>query len=57
MYFIKRAAEQIKKENFKTLLSYGDVCHLPLDHLSFVVDTVGYLLYHKLSSVMFCDYF
>lgn len=38
---MKRAAEPVKKDNFKSLLMFGDICHLPLDHLSSLVDSVS----------------
>lgn len=46
VYFAKRAAEPVKKENLSTLLTYGDISHLPLDHLSFIVDTVSHCPTH-----------
>ncbi len=42
VYFIKRQADQIKKENMKTLLMFGDVSHIPLDQLSNLVESVRY---------------
>ena len=44
VYFIKRHADQIKKENMKTLLMFGDVSHVPLDQLSNLVESVCYSL-------------
>lgn len=41
VYFIKRAPEAIKKENVKTLLMFGDVSHIPLDQLSYLVESVS----------------
>jgi dynein heavy chain len=40
VYFIKRSSESVKKENYKTLLMFGDVSHIPLDQLSFLVESV-----------------
>ena len=41
VYFIKRQPEQVKKENVKTLLLFGDVSHVPLDQLSNLVESVS----------------
>ena len=41
VYFIKRHAEQVKKENLKTLVMFGDVSHIPLDQLSNLVESVS----------------
>ena len=41
VYFIKRAADPIKKENIKSLLMFGDVSHIPLDQLSYLVESVS----------------
>ena len=41
VYFIKRQAEAVKKDNIKSLLMFGDVSHIPLDQLSFVVESVS----------------
>ena len=43
VYFIKRQAEALKKDNMKSLLMVGDVSHLPLDQLSFLVESVSFL--------------
>ena len=41
VYFIKRKAEVIKKDNLKSLLSFGDMSYTPLDHLTSMVDAVS----------------
>ena len=41
VYFIKRKADVIKKDNLKTLLSFGDMSYTPLDHLTSMVDAVS----------------
>ena len=41
VYFIKRHADQVKKDNIKTLLMFGDVSHIPLDQLSNLVESVS----------------
>lgn len=38
---MKRHAEPVKKENMKSLVMFGDLSHLPVDHLSSLVDTVS----------------
>ena len=49
VYFIKRQAEAVKKDNIKSLLMFGDVSHIPLDQLSFLVESVSaerYILFN-----------
>ena len=41
VYYIKRAAEALKKDNFKELLLFGDMSQVPLDQLSSVVESVS----------------
>ena len=41
VYFIKRKADVIKKDNLKSLLSFGDMSYTPLDHLTSMVDAVS----------------
>lgn len=46
VYFIKRTPDSIKKENLKTLLMFGDVSHIPLDQLSYLVESVSLKTVH-----------
>ncbi len=39
VYFMKRNAEKLSKENTKNLI-FGDMSHLPLDQLSSTVESV-----------------
>jgi dynein heavy chain len=39
VYFVKRKAEPVKKENLKDLI-FGDMSYTPLDHLTSLVDAV-----------------
>ena len=41
VYFIKRKAEAIKKDNIHSLLIFGDMSYTPLDQLSSLVDAVS----------------
>ena len=41
MYFVKRHTDQVKKENFHTLIMFGDMSHLALDHFTSLIDTVS----------------
>lgn len=41
VYFIKRKADVVKKDNLKSLLSFGDMSYAPLDHLTSMVDAVS----------------
>ena len=41
VYYIKRAAEALKKDNFKEVLLFGDMSQVPLDQLSSVVESVS----------------
>ena len=41
VYYIKRQPEAIKKDNIKTLLMFGDVSHIPLEQLSYLVESVS----------------
>ena len=41
VYFIKKSAEQLKKDNLKEILLLGDLSSLPLDQLSSIVDAVS----------------
>ena len=41
VYFVKRKADVIKKDNVKSLLSFGDMSYTPLDHLTSMVDAVS----------------
>ena len=43
VYYVKRRPEQVKKENFHDLIMFGDLSHLPLDHFTSLMDTVGCL--------------
>ena len=54
---MKRKADVVKKDNFKTLVAFGDVSHLPLDHLNSIVEAVSSLTHrhthtHSLSSCL-----
>lgn len=40
VYFVKRHTEQVKKDNFHTLIMFGDMSHLALDHFTSLIDTV-----------------
>ena len=40
VYFVKRQAEVVKADTFRQLIMYGDVAHLPLDHLSSLIESV-----------------
>ena len=40
VYFLKRQAEAVKKENIKTLLIFGDMSHVPLDQLASIVESL-----------------
>ena len=40
---MKRQAVPIKKENFHSVLVFGDMAHLPLDQLTTLVDAVSML--------------
>ena len=56
VYFIKRNPEAVKKENIKTLLMFGDVSQIPLDQLSYLVESVStkyfYLFYYYFVKVL-----
>lgn len=41
VYFVKRRADVVKKDTFKTLVAFGDVSHLPLDQLNSMVESVS----------------
>lgn len=41
VYFIKRTADALRKDNFKEVLLFGDMSHVPLDQLSSVVESVS----------------
>ena len=41
IYFVKRFAEVIKRDNLKRLLIFGDLSYTPLDHLTSLVDAVS----------------
>lgn len=41
VYFLKRQADAVKKENIKTLLVFGDMSHVPLDQLASIVESVS----------------
>ena len=43
VYYVKRRPEQVKKDNFHDLIMFGDLSHLPLDHFTSLMDTVGCL--------------
>lgn len=43
VYFVKRQAEVVKADTFRQLIMYGDVAHLPLDHLSSLIESVRHL--------------
>ena len=38
---MKRKADAVKRDNFKTLIGFGDVAHLPLDQLNAMVEAVS----------------
>ena len=40
VYFAKRHAEPIKKESFHSQVMFGDLCNIPLEHLTSLVETV-----------------
>ena len=48
VYFVKRRADVVKKDTFKTLVAFGDVSHLPLDQLNSMVESVSPPLYTHL---------
>ena len=50
VYFVKRAAEVVKKDNFNRLVMYGEMSMLPLDQLTATVDTVSARLYCGMAS-------
>lgn len=41
VYYIKRTADALKKDNFKEVLLFGDMSQVPLDQLSSVVESVS----------------
>ena len=41
VYFAKRHAEPIKKDTFHNQVMFGDLCSLPLEHLTSLVETVS----------------
>ena len=41
---MKRHGESVKKENFHSLIMFGDLSNLPLDHLTSVVESVSHYL-------------
>ena len=41
IYFIKRHSEPIKKDNFHSLVLFGDVSHLALDHFTALIENVS----------------
>ena len=41
MYYVKKRADVVKKDTFKTLIAFGDVAHLPLDQLNSIVESVS----------------
>ena len=49
VYFVKRKAEVLKKENLKDLI-FGDMSYAPLDHLTSLVDAVSCCLLQNTSS-------
>lgn len=51
VYFVKRRADVVKKDTFKTLIAFGDVSHLPLDQLNSMVESVRSSVPHS----MYCD--
>eukprot|EP00731_Ephydatia_muelleri_P012058 Em0006g952a len=40
VYFLKRQADAVKKENIKALLIFGDMSHVPLDQLASIVESL-----------------
>ena len=55
VYFVKRKAEPVKKENLKDLI-FGDMSYTPLDHLTSLVDAVSQPLHELLDLhlLVFC---
>jgi hypothetical protein len=41
VYFVKRQSESIKKDNFHSLVVFGDLSGLPLEHLTSLIEMVG----------------
>ena len=49
VYFLKRQADAVKKENIKALLIFGDMSHVPLDQLASIVESVSCCMYTPVS--------